>query len=451
MSAVASPATTETVVLSIHGPSGAIDLVVPRGVRLSDISVEYALRARLYAAPRLHRLDGGTLLPNQTVAEAGLAPGTVLVASWVDPDPQPAPLPARQPDPVTPGVTGILFAGAGMLGALAGWLGATLEQGTTYVVTIALLAGAALFGVLPTGRLQGPRTATAPAFGAAAAFALVAPDADLLTGVAVAALVGAATAAVARALGGGQPTVQAVWMVGGCAVFVVAGVPVLAGADPGVAWTLLVVLGVLAARWVPNLAVDVADGALLEVDRLAANAWSAREAPRAPEPRQCDAGLAEAVLRRGRRIVEATALGVLPVTVGAAVALLGGASIDVDLVGARALVGLAGAALLLAARNQRHARARAALRTSGVLLWAVLAIELAAQAAPWHLAVTSGVALLLGVLVVGIAIATGHGWRSVAWSRWAEVAETVATALVVAAAVVSSGLFRAVWELPFGG
>ena len=57
--------------------------------------------------------------------------------------------------------------------------------------------------------------------------------------------------------------------------------------------------------------------------------------------------------------------------------------------------------------------------------------------------------ILLAVLLVVVAVATGRGWRSAWWSRRAEVAEGLAGAGTIAALVVASGLFRALWEIKF--
>ena len=113
------------------------------------------------------------------------------------------------------------------------------------------------------------------------------------------------------------------------------------------------------------------------------------------------------------------------------------------------MVGLAGAALLLAARSYRHVAARTLLRGAGLTCWAALLVVLLGL-----LDTSSTVALglvvigLAGLLVV-VAVATGRGWRSAWWSRRAEIAEGLAGAGTIAALVVASGLFRALWELKF--
>jgi hypothetical protein len=89
------------------------------------------------------------------------------------------------------------------------------------------------------------------------------------------------------------------------------------------------------------------------------------------------------------------------------------------------------------------------LRGAGLTCWAALAVVLLRLAdAPQGLAVgISGV--LLAVVLVVVAVATGRGWRSAWWSRRAEVAEGLAGAGAVASLVVASGLFRALWEIKF--
>jgi hypothetical protein len=129
--------------------------------------------------------------------------------------------------------------------------------------------------------------------------------------------------------------------------------------------------------------------------------------------------------------------------------LLTTATLPVDRLGARVMVGLAGAALLLAARSYRHAAARAMLRAAGLTCWAALAVVLLRLLDP-----SEGVALgisgvLLAAVLVAVAVATGRGWRSAWWSRRAEVAEGLAGAGAIAALVVASGLFRALWEIKF--
>jgi len=129
--------------------------------------------------------------------------------------------------------------------------------------------------------------------------------------------------------------------------------------------------------------------------------------------------------------------------------LLGTATLPIDRIGARVMVGLSGAALLLAARSYRHPAGRTMLRGAGLTCWAALAVVLLRLVDPPQ-GVALGIAgVLLAVLLVVVAVATGRGWRSAWWSRRAEVAEGLAGAGAIAALVVASGLFRALWEIKF--
>ena len=53
----------------------------------------------------------------------------------------------------------------------------------------------------------------------------------------------------------------------------------------------------------------------------------------------------------------------------------------------------------------------------------------------------------LGVIALAAAVATGRGWRSVWWSRRAEVAESLCGSFAFASAVVAAGVFRRLWEI----
>ncbi len=196
------------------------------------------------------------------------------------------------------------------------------------------------------------------------------------------------------------------------------------------AWSLLLVGALLAVRFVPGLAVDVPDQYLIDLERLAVTAWSARERPTGKRGRSVvpiDAiGI---VATRGTRLVTAASTAVLVVAVLSAPLLLSTATLPIDRIGARCLVGFAGAGLLLAARSYRHTAARVLLRTAGLGCWAALLVVLLdatpGDALRW--VVLGAVALAVAVLVAAVAI--GRGWRSAWWSRRAEVAEGLSVAL----------------------
>jgi hypothetical protein len=154
-----------------------------------------------------------------------------------------------------------------------------------------------------------------------------------------------------------------------------------------------------------------------------------------------------AVAARGSRIVTAAAAAILVVVCLAAPLLLRTADLDLDRVGARVLVGLAGAALLLAARSYRHAAARALLRAAGLVCWVALLVVLLDLAGPEGRTTLAMVAICLAALTIVVAVATGRGWRSAWWARRAEVAEALCGSFAVASVFVAVGLFRSLWEM----
>ncbi len=245
----------------------------------------------------------------------------------------------------------------------------------------------------------------------------------------VVALVSAVAAGVARVLAPGPSEALRVWTVVGATLFVLTTLGALVGAPAPVVWSLLLVLAVLAPRFVPGLAVDVPDQLLVDLERLSVNAWSARERPVGRRGRTVvPPALVDEVASRGAVVVTAASAAVLAVVVVVAPALLAAVVHTPDVVGARALVLLGGAALLLAARSYRHRAARALLRLAGLGVWVALLLDLAASA------------------LVAAAVATGRGWRSAWWSRRAEVLEGLAGAFALAALVPATGLFRLLWE-----
>ena len=445
-----------TVALTVHGPAGALDLVVPPEASVDDVAREYAAKAGLQFAPALHSRLGTLLTADSSLAALGIRSGDVLAAGGA--------IRRRAGDVVdgrarsaaaAPGAFSVVwFSVAVAVAALAGWFGSraggldTLEG----QVTVALLGLSAFLGVLPVGRLSAHRMVAAPAFAAAAAFVVIwAPGEERLpTVVGVTALVAAVAAGVARALDVQGDEALRVWIVVGSSLFVVTAGGALLHADPRVVWSLLLLAATLAARFVPAVAVDVPDQFLIDIERLAVTAWSARDRPPGRRGRTIVPPTAVAhVAARGARIVTASAAGVWVVVAVSAPMLLATASLPVDRIGARVMVGLSAAALLLAARSYRHPAARALLRGAGLTCAAALVVvllEVFDAGQGFALAITG---ILLAVVLVVVAVATGRGWRSAWWSRRAEVAEGLAGAGVIASLVVASGLFRALWEIKF--
>ena len=441
------------VALSVHGPLGVLDLVVPEGASMWDIAREYAERSQLGSVPLMYDRTGTSLPPDLVLAEGGIATGTVLVAATGTQRPRrphsdkfrSAP-PAAEPGPLATAWF-CLAAGAA---ALAGWLtGPTGTAEPTTPTVLVLLAGA-LAGVLPVGRYLRLRALTAPAFAAAAAYALL-WDGDPLhqpTIVGGAALAAAVTAGIARALADGPDEGLRVWIAAGGGVFAVGALSAVVGAPGPVVWSVLLLLAMLASRFVPMMAIDVPDHHLIDLERLAVSAWSAREVPRSRRGRTVVSarGVAE-VARSGARTTTAAAVAIAVVTCLAALQLLAVVPDDVDRIGARTMVFFVGASLLLVARSYRHVAARSLLRVGGLFCWGVLADEMLLGLTADRLLLVAGVASALALVTVIAAVATGRGWRSAWWSRRAEIAESLCGAAALASLVVSSGLFVSLWEL----
>lgn len=439
--------------VTVHGPAGVVDLVVPVGAVAADVAEEYARLAGLGVAPEL-RTRVGVLLPGDVeLARSGVATGDLLVATAGGPAPATRRSPAgpsggQEVHPAA-GPAALWFVVTSAVAALAGWC-ATTADGATRTAALALLGAGALVGVLPAGRLAPSRALAAPVFGAAAALAaLWDPQPERLPMlVGTVGLAAALVAAVARALDDRAEEALRVWIVAGAGLFLLTGLCTLAGAPPRLAWSVLLAAVVLAARFVPGLAVDVPDQYLLDLERLAVTAWSARSRPAGKRGRSVvPLGAVAVVAGRGTRIVTAAGTAVLAVTALAAPLLLATATLPVDRIGARCLVFFAGAALLLAGRSYRHRAARLQLRTAGLGCWVALAAVLlpllGADGRMW----TAVGAVLAGLLLVVVAVAVGRGWRSAWWSRRAEVAEGLCGAFALASLVVASGGFRQLWEI----
>jgi hypothetical protein len=212
-------------------------------------------------------------------------------------------------------------------------------------------------------------------------------------------------------------------------------------------WSVLLLAAVLAARLVPLAAVDVPDHYLLDLDRLAVTAWSARERPRGRRGRTIvPAAAVSEVARSGARMVTASCAAILVVTVVAAPLLLATADRPLDRIGARCLVGFGGCALLFAARDHRHRGARHLLRLAGLFCLTVVAVVLLRLAGPdARLLVVLAATALAGILVV-VAVFVGRGWRSAWWSSRAEIGESLCGACAVGSLVVAVGFFRHLWE-----
>ncbi|MBJ7530475.1 MAG: hypothetical protein JHD04_13255, partial [Nocardioides sp.] len=70
----------DSVALTVHGPRGSLDLVVPTAVTVLDVAREYASQAGLADVPPLGTHRGATLEPGASLAGSGVRAGDVLVA-----------------------------------------------------------------------------------------------------------------------------------------------------------------------------------------------------------------------------------------------------------------------------------------------------------------------------------------------------------------------------------
>lgn len=442
-------AVASSLALSVHGPGGVLDLVVSADAPALDVARAYAAQCRLTTVPVLHTRLGRQLRADGSLAGSGVSTGDLLVAAGPPSGPvvrRGALVAARARD-TGPGQLSVLwFCVAGAVAVLAGWF-AVQSGGTVQDVCFGLLLTSAFLGVLPGGRFAEHRLVAAPVFAGAAALVVTwAPEPERLPSVfGVAALVAAVSAAVARSMDRRVDEATKVWIIGGVVVFLVATGCALLGTPPQVVWSVLLLLAMLAARLVPGYAVDVPDQLLIDIERLAVTAWSARERPTGRRGRTVvPSGAVDVVAARGARLLTAAAAAVLAVTTVSAPLLLATAVLPIDRIGARVQVVMSGAALLLAARSYRHVAARALLRLSGVLcLVAALVVVLGLDG--FDVAITSGAVAVAALLVV-VAVATGRGWRSAWWSRRAEVAEGLAGAMAIGALVVAVGIFRTLWE-----
>jgi uncharacterized membrane protein HdeD (DUF308 family) len=447
---VSGTGTTETIAVTVHGTGGAVDLAVPLGAGVADVAREYAAQCGLPQVPTLLTSVGRQLAPETSLAAARVESGDVLVAAFGAPGaaaPDTTPSAAAMTDDSSRGAAA-WFAVSAVVAVLAGVLAAGADR-ASWLATVVVLGSAALVGMLPVGRFRRQRAAVAPAFAGAAAFALAweAGDSRFPLAVAVAALAAAVGAAVARILADHRTETPDVWIVSALTVFGVVGGGVLLDAPPQVAWSVLLVLALLASRFVPAFAIDVPDQLLIDLERLAVNAWSARDRTTGKRGRVVvpEAGINE-LLTRAAYVVNAAAVATLAVVLVAAPALLWTATAPVDRPGAMALLLFAGGGFLLAARSHRHPPARILLRLTGLVAWVAPTVSLLVTASDGTL---TYVALGSPVLAAGVlvaAVATGRGWRSVWWARRAEIAETLCGMFAVGALVVSSGLFRLLWE-----
>lgn len=358
-----------------------------------------------------------------------------LRAGWVArrPDPQPALLAAAAASAAV--LATVVMADPAPRGAL------------TLVAALVLATGAVALAVVPVAS-RSAATLAVPVLAFAAGVAGVDPTSAADRRLALAAGLVCATggAAVrwvaARAQREGRDLASAVLAGAGVPAVVVLGV-LLAGL-PGVL-AAAVLLGVVpvALRALPVLALSVPDEQLVDLAHVARTAPSVR----GPRPRALGrvnerqvvltVGAAERRTDAGVLLVCAVPPLLVPVVVGAALAdpargaLRGWAAV--------ALVAALLAVLGLQPRNARGSVARWAPRAAAGLVLLELAVLGGARMG--GSAVLAAVACaVLAVLVAGVSVALGRGWRSVVASRFADAVEGLGVVLALPAALVAADL-----------
>ena len=442
----------QTLAISVQGPSGALDLVVPAGATSVDVAREYARQTAMPVIPLLQTPVGELVDAGRSLSAAGVVSGDVLIAAVGLHRPRPSgnssPAAGHPDAPAPAGVIGSIAAGFALL---AGWYAAAAGEDAVRLGTVGVLVVAAVFAALPLGPQRRTRAAVAPVFAVAATLGALHQSGsdDVAAVMAAMGLAAAVVAAVVRALSSEVDEPAMVWLVAGLTTAFACALSPLLEWDQRVSWTLLVLVATLTARFAPSLAIDVPDEALLDLDRLAVTAWSARDADRrAKRSRLIVASQAmSALVASASRTVTAAAVSVFVGLPVASALLLRDADLELDRIGACCLVFFAGGSVLFAARAYRHAAARRLLRGAGLLAWLVLGVALAQGADSMRWQLLSATAIALGAILVAVAVASGRGWRSVWWARRAELGEALCGSFAVASAVVAAGVFRGLWEM----
>src|SRR4051794_7710947 len=164
----------DVLALTVHGPAGALDLVVPAGAAVTDVAREYAAQAGLSAIPLLYSRGGDLLLASYSLSALGVDTGDILIAAaGVRRGSVRVARPGPGAEPPTGGGVAVLWcAVAAPVAALAGWC-AIHASPPDRDLAACVLAATALLGLVPTGWAAVPRLLAAPCFLGAAVFAWV--------------------------------------------------------------------------------------------------------------------------------------------------------------------------------------------------------------------------------------------------------------------------------------
>ena len=458
--------------LTVDGPEGRLDLAVPAWLEVASLSAEYAERWGLADPPRLATASGRVLEPSATLEEV-VDQGELLVVA-------PAPSrPAADPAYADRGAAGpvaptsavrrmgspalLVLAGACALGAAAVFAG-TGGQPSDQPWLRPVAAGVLLLGALlvavprperrrtrPTarpGRRDPGRSCSARPWRSQQGFVVAfstRPGGPLLA-LAVGGLAAVVVAAVARTgLEGEREDATRVWLVSGALLVVASVGALLLGAGLLGLASLAFALAVVATRMLPSFVVDVPDEVLLDLDRLAVTAWSARERPRGGRKRhQVRPRMVTDVARRSQRTVAAgVVVTSLVGLLSAPVVVLGLGSDPSTWArwGGVAMVLLGAASLALVGRTFRSLLPRVLLGATACVLVALTAGVVASELGTPALWYGFAAAAVVAPAAVLAAVQLGGGWRSVWWGRVGEILETMTGVVVLALVPLASGLF----------
>jgi hypothetical protein len=429
--------------LRVLASRGQADVVVPAGATPSALLEAIGLDP--WATVR--RSTGRSLDPELSLAQQGILDGDLLVVGAVH-DPAPAPVGGE-----TLPIVGFALPRAALLvpGALvlcglgAGWAWA-VEAWTRVVIALVALSVGVVVAVAPRiGRLPAGVQAAAPAFGAAAAVALL-PRADGHDDVVAILVAGAVVAQVAIALRFfSTPEVLPaliVWAWAGTALTVLAALVLGGDGPPRAVWAGGAGLAVAAAALLPQFAIDAPEEQLLDTDRMAATTWSARSAAARVSRVRVRSRDVRAAVDTGRALVDAGAIAAATAAAGACI----GVALD-PIDGWPKWLSFAtgmtvGVALAAISRSYGGFVPRVALRAGGLVAAAAGAGALLAEVNNVARAAIAGSAALVAVLVLLAAARLGQGWRSVWWARLGDGVGTLAVAASLPCAALAAGTFE---------
>ncbi|MBC7630359.1 hypothetical protein [Aeromicrobium sp.] len=438
-----------TVRLTIVGPDGPLDLVVPVWADLRTVSRRYAGRVGVADDMVFTASDGTVLDAHVPIQRLGFRHGE-LIYTFRQHETHPRGPAQHRGHEQAQGRTTMWPVGlAAISGLTAGVAAATGDNGTVRNISLAVLTIGAFVAALPW-RHGSAWPLAAPALAAGATFTLVDTQAvgGLQVAVGAAGFSAVALGAVSRMLNRRRHVEQLIWMVAGGATALTASVCLLLDTSDRAMWAVLFAFALLAARMLPTLVLSVPDQALLDIDRLAVTAWSARDArPKGRRSRSVvdPAGVRDVAVRSRVLVDTGTVAAAFALAVLGPLLMADPGSGSSE-VGVRIMVGSAAAALALGARTVRSLAPRAALRLSASVLAIVFGADVVLSTDRLGLIVI--VSLIAAAAGVATAIAVGRGWRSLRWGRLADFAEEITAIAAVAALPLATGLFELVRRAP---